>query len=370
MNKFQIQMVYPQTAIARGFLMLALAATVVLSGCRQPVTNHSGQPSLFGFSRPKLFGGGSSANEGSGSRYAYNPNQQRSPLGGDLSGAAAQQQYAGISNEVQRLNQRLGAFDSDNQLLNTEVAGLKQKLQLANQYNQTLKDQLGDTSSRVQIAELEKQTALQQMASLQIQVEQIRTAAQQQQADSRSARYASSASGQTDSQNRLASFNNGSNSKFSNGATIRANNSLMQQLSSISIPGGQARMDGDVIRIEFPTDRMFVPGTYQIQPSQLPVLQNIAATIRQNFTKQIVGIEAHWDGTPLNPSTTTDHQLTATQALAVFDNLVRLGLPKSQLFTMAMASNRPRHPRGPAGGVNPNRRIELVIYPETYDGSY
>ena len=366
MNKNRIQMVDPKTAIARGCLMLALAATVSLSGCRQPVTNQTGQSRLFDFSRPRLFGGSSADTQGSGSRYAYNPPQQRSYLGGDVSGGAAQQQYAGISNEIQRLNQRLGAYDSDNQLLNTEIAGLQQKLQLANQYNQTLKDQLGETSSRVQMAELEKQTALQQMGALQLQVEQIRTAQQQQQADARSARYASSV--HSDSHNRLASFSNGSGS--TSGATIRANNSLMQQLSSISIPGGQARMDGDVIRIEFPTDRMFVPGTYQIQPSQLPVLQNIAATIRQNFTKQIIGIEAHWDGTPLNPSTTTDHQLTATQALAVFDNLIRLGLPKAQLFTMAMASNRPRHPRGAAGGVNPNRRVELVIYPETYDGSY
>lgn len=361
-------MVSPRPIQARGFLMLALAAAVLFSGCRQPVTNQSSQSRLFDFSRPKLFEGGSSNTQGSDSRYAYNPDQQRSYLGEDISSGASRQQYAGVSNEIQRLNQRLGAYDSDNQLLNTEIAGLQQKLQLANQYNQTLKDQLGDTSSRVQTAELEKQTALQQMAALQVQVEQIRTA--QQEAESRSARYASSSAAQTESRNRLASFSNGSGSAFSSGATIRANNSLMQQLSGISIPGGQARMDGDVIRIEFPTDRMFVPGTYQIQPSQLPVLQNIAATISRNFTKQIVGIEAHWDGTPLTPSTTTDHQLTATQALAVFDNLVRLGLPKAQLFTMAMASNRPRHPRGPAGGVNPNRRVELVIYPETYDGSY
>ena len=373
MNKFQIQSVNPQTVIARGFLMLALGAAVLLSGCRQPVTNQTGQRSVFDFSRPRLFGGGS---QGSGTQYSFNSPQQSSYLGGlggvpgagaNPAAGAAQQQFASISNEVSRLNQRLGAYDSDNQLLNTEVAGLKQKLQLANQYNQTLKDQLGDTSSRVQMAELEKQTALQQMASLQVQVEQVRAA--QQQAENRSARYASAAA-QSSSQNRLASFSNGSGSNFSGGATIRANNSLMNQLSNISIPGGQARMDGDVIRIEFPTDRMFVPGTYQIQPAQLPVLQNIARTIRQNFAKQIVGIEAHWDGTPLNPSSTTDHQLTATQSLAVFDNLVRLGLPKSQLFTMAMASNRPRHPQGPVGGVNPNRRIELVLYPETYDGSY
>ena len=98
-------------------------------------------------------------------------------------------------------------------------------------------------------------------------------------------------------------------------------------------------------------------------------MKEIAATIRQSFPRQIVGIESHWDNTPLDPPGTTDHQLTATQALAVFDQLVRLGLPSNQLFTMAMASNRPRYPNGVRGGVSPNRRIELVIYPETYDGS-
>ena len=156
-------------------------------------------------------------------------------------------------------------------------------------------------------------------------------------------------------------------SSSSGSATIRANNGLMQKLNSINIPGGDARMDGDIIRIEFPTDRLFTSGSYRIQTSQLPVLQNIASTIRESFPRQIVGIEAHWDGTPLNPPGTTDHQLTATQSLAVFDELVRLGLPARQLFTMAMASNRPRHQQRQVAGVSPNRRIELVIYPESYD---
>ena len=128
-------------------------------------------------------------------------------------------------------------------------------------------------------------------------------------------------------------------------------------------------MDGDVIRIEFPSDRMFVPGTYQLQPTQLPALQALVGTIRQSFPRQIVGIEAHWDGTPLNPASTSHHQLTATQALSVFDRLTAMGVPKNQLFTMAMGSNRPRHAQSMANGISPNRRIELVIYPETFDGS-
>ena len=60
-------------------------------------------------------------------------------------------------------------------------------------------------------------------------------------------------------------------------------------------------------------------------------------------------------------------QAAATQALAMFNNMVRLGLSPNQMFTMGMGSNRPRH----AGGVqgNPNRRVEIVIYPETFDGA-
>ncbi len=291
-----------------------------------------------------MFGG-----QGENSLYANNSRQQQSyignqPVGGGI-GIQNSQQYAAMANDVQVLNQRVGAYDSDNQLLNTEIAGLKQKLQLANQYNQTLKEQLADASGWIQQTELARQSAVQQLATVQ-----------------------NNPSSQTQAQ--LTGFGgNSAPTRFAGGATIRANNSLMQRLSNIQIPGGQARMDGDVIRIEFPSDRMFVPGTYQIQPAQLPVMQNIVSTILQNFPKQIIGIEAHWDNTPLNPATMTHHQLTATQALAVFDNLVRLGLPKTQMFTMAMASNRPRHPQGITGGISPNRRIELVIYPETFDGS-
>lgn len=368
-----------KTKMARAGILIVACALILSSGCRQPVANsQSGRPALFDFSRSRIFGNGNDtgtySNQYDSSRYANRTQQSylgNQPVGNGQISGQVQQQYAQISNEVQRLNQRIGAYDSDNQLLNTEVAALTQKLQLANQYNQTLKDQLSDNSNRIQLSEMEKQAALQQLASAQMQYEQLNRQAQNSpnglgRGDTGS--FSRGNSGQ--SQNRLAGFNGGSAPTQFSGATIRANNSLMQRLSQIQIPGGQARMDGDVIRIEFPSDRMFVPGTYQIQPAQLPVLQNIAGTIRNSFAKNIVGIEAHWDGTPLNPSTTTHHQLTATQSLAVFDNLVRLGLPKNQLFTMAMASNRPRHPQGVIGGVNPNRRIELVIYPETYDGSF
>jgi flagellar motor protein MotB len=253
------------------------------------------------------------------------------------------------------------ALDSDNQLLNTELASLKQRLQLANDYSQTLKQQLADSARQIQQFGGQNQSASQQLAAAQQRIRQlegqVELAAQNARSNAGRDRFAS------------AGFNGNSPAQLPTSATLRANNSLLQKMNAINIPGGRARMDGDVVRIEFPSDKMFAPGSYQIQPAQLPALQGIVGTIRQSFPKQIVGIEAHWDGTPLNPATTTHHQLTATQALSVFDRLVAMGVPRTQLFTMAMGSNRPRYDQRPTQGLSPNRRIELVIYPETFDGT-
>lgn len=372
-----------------------LIATVGLTGCQQTSPAARSHNALFDFSqRPRFFG--QSAVQNPLPQLPQVANNSSRPLGSLFSGfgnkpanasSAANnsiptnspqqyQQLSQMANQVNSLNQRANAFDSDNQLLNTEVAGLKQKLELANQYNQTLKEQLADTSGRIQQSEIERNKAIAQAEQLKRQVAQ-----QQQSANINQGQFAQVSSAQPqpwqrqgDSQrqsDRFASrdsFNGQGQTQFAS-ATIRANNSLMRRLSDIDIPGGEARMDGDVIRIEFPSDRMFVSGSYQIAPSQRPVLSDIVSTVRRSFPRQIIGVEAHWDNTPLNPPGTTDHQLTATQSLAVFEELIRLGLPERQMFTMAMASNRPRHPAGSFGGVSPNRRIELVIYPETFDGS-
>ena len=395
-----------------------LIATVGLTGCRQTSPTARNHNSLFDFSqRPRFFGDTAVQNPlpqlgqtpqiaqngiggiknplaGIGTDYSNRTPVNRpfgyifgrgsnqaaatpTPANGIPTNSPQQyQQFSQMANQVNSLDLRARAFDSDNQLLNTEVAGLKQKLELANQYNQTLKEQLADTSGRIQQSEIERNKALAQAERFKVEAQQ--TAQRLQQPNINQGQFAQVSSqpwqhqGEAQRRNeRFASsdsFNGQARDQFAS-ATIRANNSLMRRLNDINIPGGEARMDGDVIRIEFPSDRMFVSGSYQIAPSQRPVLSDIVSTVRRSFPRQIIGVEAHWDNTPLNPPGTTDHQLTATQSLAVFEELIRLGLPERQMFTMAMASNRPRHPAGSFGGVSPNRRIELVIYPESFDGS-
>jgi len=353
-----------QMPLYRFAVGVALLATAIMSsGCRQPAAN-----GLFGLTqgtRPTLFnfGGGNTNQTTGGGLFGGLAGNSTQPTNGNAIGIQTTtqeqyQQFSAMAEQLRIANQRLAAYDADNQQLNTELAASTQKIQLANQYSQTLKDQLGDTADQIRVAQNERQSALQQLASTRLQL---------QQANQNQQRLAQQNS--KPAPERLASYSSasGANTRLAGGATLRANNSLLNSLSRIQIPGGEARMDGDVIRIEFPSDQLFVPGTYRIQPSRQPMLRNLVGTIEQNFPNQIVGIEAHWDGTPLSPAGTSDHQLTATQSLAMFDQLVSSGLPRRQMFTMAMASNRPRHSAGGLGGVNPNRRIEVVIYPEAWN---
>ena len=331
--KFQPLGLFCGSAVMCRLIPILLLVVVALTGCRQPAGSQASSQPPFG----AAYGNTQTAANTStfpfglfGSGQQNNQIQSASPR--------QYQQFSELANQVNSLNQRLGTFDADNQQLQTEVAALQQKLQVANDYNYQLKQQLADNASQFQQLAAMKKTAEQKLAQMQ-----------------QSAQLASTPG---DAPTRLAAS-----------ATMPANNSLLTKISSVQIPGAETRMDGDVIRIEIPSDRLFAPGSYQLQPTQTANVNNLVAAIRQNFPRQIIGIEAHWDGTPLTPATTTHHQLTATQSLAVFNELQRQGLPANQMFNMAMGSNRPRHPQGIANGISPNRRIEIVIYPDTVDGN-
>ena len=302
-------------------LLILSTIAIAMTGCQ---SNQPQQP-LFGAAAP-------------GYSQGYANNGSAIPGRGFTPDNSQFQQ----SNQNGSLNSQIRQFDSDNQNLHTQVAALQQRLQNANSYNDQLKQQLSDQMSQLQ---------------------QARALAQKQATLANNTRPQGvpgyqNAGYQTGQPNTTG----GNTSTRFTGATIRANSGLTQKIQVIQLPGYKTWMDGDVIRIEGPTDRLFVSGTYQLNGNDAMTMTNLASIIRQNFPRQVIGVEAYWDGTAIQPATTSHHQLTATQALAVFDVLVKSGLPHKQVFTMAMGSNRMRYPAG-----NPaNRRIEIVIYPETF----
>ena len=105
-------------------------------------------------------------------------------------------------------------------------------------------------------------------------------------------------------------------------AEIRANNTLLRSMTITNMPGINVRQDGDVIRIELPSDQLFNLGTAQLKLGSDAILKTVAADITQNYPQQLIGIEGHTDGSPMtSPQYPTDQHLAVAQAMAVYDTL-------------------------------------------------
>jgi flagellar motor protein MotB len=151
------------------------------------------------------------------------------------------------------------------------------------------------------------------------------------------------------------------------GAIITANSSRSGSLRKIEIPGLNVRQDDDVIRIELPSDQLFAAGTSQLIGSAYPILDQVANEIARNYPRQLIGIEGHTDGSPVFNGA-SNHQVAAAQAMVVFDQFTRRNrLPSNQFFVSAQGSNRPLTSNATQAGRAQNRRVELVVHPDTVD---
>jgi flagellar motor protein MotB len=154
------------------------------------------------------------------------------------------------------------------------------------------------------------------------------------------------------------------------GASISANSSLRNQLTPFDVPGIESRVDGDVIRLELPDNRLFQPGGAQLSPEAGALLESVSAAIRQRYPDHIVGIEGHTNSDPVNNSRwRSNHVLSVGQAMAVYDYLVERGRFKpNQLLVVGHGANHPIVSNATPAGKARNARVELVIYPDRVAG--
>ncbi len=152
------------------------------------------------------------------------------------------------------------------------------------------------------------------------------------------------------------------------GATITANTSNQDALPLVDAPGLQLRKDGDVVRIELPADQLFGSGTAQFHQGAYGLLDRAASVIAQNYPQQIVVVEGHTSNAPTPGGRYSNHELAAAQATAVFNQLTqRNHLPEDQLKILAHGPTQPLVSNANTAGQAKNRRVELVIYPETVE---
>lgn len=238
---------------------------------------------------------------------------------------ATQQPY---ETQIADLNRRVGQFATNNNELTAQLAQSQQQVVVLRDQVTLLQRRLEDTAGQLRDSQVARQDAEKRSESVQASL-----------------------------QRRGA-------------ASITANSSVKQALNAVAIPGIEVRPDGDVIRIELPSDQIFRPGTAQLQPVATTVLDQVADAILRNYPRQRVGIEGHTDVPPAYAGPPSSaHQLTGLQAQAVMDQLMqRNRLPAGQLFSVAHGANHPRYSTVSADARARNRRIEVVIYPETFDG--
>lgn len=152
-------------------------------------------------------------------------------------------------------------------------------------------------------------------------------------------------------------------------ATIKANSSTAKTLTTISIPGVLVRQDGDVVRLELPSDQVFMPQSATPNPAATELLNRVAQAIAEKYPRQIIGVEGHTDSDPVsNSAWRSNHQLSAAQALAIMDLLAQnRALSARQLSQAGHGPNYPVASNATPQGKARNRRVEIVVYPETVD---
>ncbi len=235
-----------------------------------------------------------------------------------------QQQQLALSNQYEQLQQRAAALDQDNQQLQAVLAQSRQESRLLEDQLAAVREQLRSTAAQLAQLKSSNQEHEQRVEAL------------------------------TASMRRQGTV------------TIQPNNSLLQTLPQLDLPPGHVRRDGDVIRVALPADRLFAPGTAQLQPGAANFIADAAAELYRLYPRQIIGIEGYTDNAPLATSYwRTHHEVSAAQALAVYDVMAtRSSFRPEQLFVAAHGANHPLVSNATEQGRQTNRRVELVVYPE------
>jgi flagellar motor protein MotB len=248
---------------------------------------------------------------------AQNPYAIQSQVG------ALQQQQTTLAQQNQQLQSKASTLDHDNQELEKMLASSRQQQKL-------LQDQLAAVREQLQ-------SVNQQLA----QTRDEKTAIERK------------------TQASLAS------TRARGGASIEPNNSLAKTLPTFALAGVEARQDGDVVRIELPSDKMFDTGAARLRMDSTPMIKTVIAEIERLYPGHFVGIEGHTDTDSPGGQWYSNHQLSAARAQAVFDYLAaQTRLKPQQLFIVAHGGNHPVVSNGTTAGKARNRRIELAIYPD------
>jgi OOP family OmpA-OmpF porin len=121
--------------------------------------------------------------------------------------------------------------------------------------------------------------------------------------------------------------------------------------------GGSGALQARLTQLTEATGGWFAPDSTRVAGEAAPVLDQMAAIIRQDATVR-VEIGGHTD---TNGSAESNLRLSQARADAVRDELVGRGVAADRLVARGYGQSRPRTPNDTVAGRAANRRIELTV---------
>ena len=262
-----------------------------------------------------------------------NPYLTASPTGFLMPSAAPGLVNSQFPVQLAERERQIKLSDENNRQLTTQLAQSQQQTQLHKERADLLQRQLQDTSNQLQQSRMASAQSSQQFRGLadRVQIDQ-------------------------------------SLQERRGGAKLTANTSSKIGSEPLRELGYVVENEGGVLRLRVPADQLFQPGTSQLSPSASGILDRISETLKRSYGRQRIAIEGHTDNSPLYGGTfSTNHQLAAAQSNAVLEHLTRRNqMPIVQLFTLNHGDNYPIADNQSPASRAANRRIEFVVYSETF----
>jgi chemotaxis protein MotB len=75
-------------------------------------------------------------------------------------------------------------------------------------------------------------------------------------------------------------------------ARLTANNSMIGSSGAMQIPGAQILQEGSMIRVRVASDQLFAPGTAQLNPIALAILDQFSMIVKQQYPRQRIAVES------------------------------------------------------------------------------
>lgn len=131
--------------------------------------------------------------------------------------------------------------------------------------------------------------------------------------------------------------------------------------------GNKYQVDVDsaagTITVTLPNTILFSSGKADLKNSAKTDLGHIVSVINEKYSGKLIDVVGHTDSDPIKKSKWKDNwELSSERALSVLRQLIKSGIPDSEIRAVGCGQSRPVAPNSTQSGKARNRRVEIVVH--------